>query len=333
MFLATGLVPLGKTQLSEYGFSASAEHPRLGPVRSPWDTDHTAGASSAGSGRPGRRRRGPDRPRQRRRRLDPDPGRRSTAWSGSSRPATGSPQDRMLRQMPVRIVSDGVLTRSVRDTAAFLPRGRAGLPRPAAWRRSATSPARAARRLRGRRGHRGHRASSATPEVARADPRRPRALLEALGHHVEWIDAAGARRRSATTSCSTGRSLASVIVRTGRLAHGRSWDPARLDNLTLGPRPALPPQPAPAARRDRAGCGARGRLSAELLRDVRRRAHPDPRHARPRELGQLDPTQDYEHGDGPAAGVGGVHAAAERHRRPGRSRCRSRPPPPGCRRG
>ena len=49
MFLATGVVPLGKTRLSEYGFSASAEHPRLGPVRSPWSTEHTAGASSAGS--------------------------------------------------------------------------------------------------------------------------------------------------------------------------------------------------------------------------------------------------------------------------------------------
>ena len=49
MILATGLIPLGKTQLSEYGFSASAEHPRLGPVRSPWSTDHTAGASSAGT--------------------------------------------------------------------------------------------------------------------------------------------------------------------------------------------------------------------------------------------------------------------------------------------
>ena len=28
-------------------------------------------------------------------------------------------QDKMMREMPVRIVSDGVLTRSVRDTAAF----------------------------------------------------------------------------------------------------------------------------------------------------------------------------------------------------------------------
>src|SRR5208283_4441541 len=50
LFLATGLTPVGKTQLSEFGFSASAEHPRLGPVRNPWDTDYSAGASSSGSG-------------------------------------------------------------------------------------------------------------------------------------------------------------------------------------------------------------------------------------------------------------------------------------------
>ena len=49
-FLATGLIPLGKTQMSEFGFSASAEHPRLGAVRNPWNTDYTAGASSSGSG-------------------------------------------------------------------------------------------------------------------------------------------------------------------------------------------------------------------------------------------------------------------------------------------
>src|SRR6202021_2082116 len=49
-YLATGMTSLGKTQMSEYGFSASAEHPRLGPVRNPWNTDHTAGASSSGSG-------------------------------------------------------------------------------------------------------------------------------------------------------------------------------------------------------------------------------------------------------------------------------------------
>jgi amidase len=45
MYLATGLLPLGKSQLSEFGFSASAEHPRLGPVRCPWDPDRTSGTS------------------------------------------------------------------------------------------------------------------------------------------------------------------------------------------------------------------------------------------------------------------------------------------------
>ena len=49
LFLATGLIPLGKTQMSEFGFSGAAEHPRIGPVRNPWNPDYTAGASSSGS--------------------------------------------------------------------------------------------------------------------------------------------------------------------------------------------------------------------------------------------------------------------------------------------
>jgi amidase len=50
VFLATGLVPLGKSQMSEFGFSGSAEHPRIGPVRNPWNANYTAGASSSGAG-------------------------------------------------------------------------------------------------------------------------------------------------------------------------------------------------------------------------------------------------------------------------------------------
>ena len=49
VFLSTGLIPLGKTRMPEFGFSASAEHPRHGPVRNPWDTDRTPGASSSGA--------------------------------------------------------------------------------------------------------------------------------------------------------------------------------------------------------------------------------------------------------------------------------------------
>jgi Asp-tRNA(Asn)/Glu-tRNA(Gln) amidotransferase A subunit family amidase len=49
LYLATGLISLGKTQLPELGLGASAEHPRLGSVRNPWNTDYTAGGSSSGS--------------------------------------------------------------------------------------------------------------------------------------------------------------------------------------------------------------------------------------------------------------------------------------------
>ncbi|MGH3363011.1 MAG: amidase, partial [Nocardioides sp.] len=119
MFLATGLVPLGKTQLSEFGFSPSAEHDRLGPVRSPWDTDYTAGASSAGSAALVA--------------AGVVPLAHANDGGGSIRipaavnglvglkPTRGRlAQDKMMRQMPVQIISDGVLTRSVRDTAAFM---------------------------------------------------------------------------------------------------------------------------------------------------------------------------------------------------------------------
>ena len=118
MYLATGLIPLGKTQLSEYGFSASSEHPRLGPVRNPWNPEHSAGASSAGSAALVA--------------AGAVPIAHANDGGGSIRipasvnglvglkPTRGRlAQDALMRQQPVRIVADGVVTRSVRDTAAF----------------------------------------------------------------------------------------------------------------------------------------------------------------------------------------------------------------------
>src|SRR6476646_7283045 len=118
MMRSTGLLPLGKTRLSEFGFCPAAEHPRSGPVRSPWSTEHTAGASSAGSAALVA--------------AGAVPLAHGNDGGGSIRipaainglvglkPTRGRlPQDRILRQMPVRLVADGVLTRSGRDTAAF----------------------------------------------------------------------------------------------------------------------------------------------------------------------------------------------------------------------
>ena len=91
MFLATGVIPLGKTQLSEFGFSPSAEHERLGPVRSPWDPTSP----------PAPRRQGPrpwspraSYPSRTRTTVAARSGSRprSTGWWGSSPPAGGSPR-------------------------------------------------------------------------------------------------------------------------------------------------------------------------------------------------------------------------------------------------
>ncbi|MGH3562074.1 MAG: amidase, partial [Mycobacterium sp.] len=118
LYLATGLIALGKTQLSEFGFSAAAEHPRLGAVRNPWNTDYTAAASSSGSAAFVA--------------AGVVPIAHANDGGGSIRipascnglvglkPSRGRlPLDRELRLMPVRIVYNGVVTRSVRDTAAF----------------------------------------------------------------------------------------------------------------------------------------------------------------------------------------------------------------------
>ena len=119
MYLATGLVPLGKTQLSEFGFSPSPSTRGSARCGRPWDTTRTAGASSAGSAALVA--------------AGAVPIAHANDGGGSIRiPAAVNglvglkptrdrlAQDKLSRQMPVRIIADGVVTRSVRDTAAFL---------------------------------------------------------------------------------------------------------------------------------------------------------------------------------------------------------------------
>jgi len=229
MFLATGLVPIGKSQLSEYGFSPSAEHPRLGPVRSPWDPAYTAGASSAGSAA-----------------LVAGgavPLAHGNDGGGSVRiPAAVNglvglkptrdrlAQDKINRQMPVRIVSDGVLTRSVRDTAAFLREAERvyralGLP-PIG---DVTRPGRTRLRVAV---HTGGIGRSASPEVVELTLKTAR-LLEELGHDVEQVPHP-APEAVPEDFLLYWALLAMLLVQTGRRQHGPTWDRTRLDNVTLG---------------------------------------------------------------------------------------------------
>jgi amidase len=229
MFLATGVIPLGKTQLSEYGFSAAAEHPRIGPVRSPWSTDHTAGASSSGSAALVA--------------AGAVPMAHANDGGGSIRipaavnglvglkPTRGRVAgDRMFRQMPVRLVCDGVLTRSVRDTAAFLREAeKVYRDLRLAPVGDVTRPGRARRSVAVVTDGIG---VSASPEVEELT-RHTAELMESLGHHVEWM-AQPVPASFRDDFLAYWGLLASGVVASGRLAHGRSWDASRLDGMTHG---------------------------------------------------------------------------------------------------
>ncbi|MGY4710011.1 amidase [Mycolicibacterium sp. CBM1] len=229
-FLATGLIPLGKTQLSEFGFSASAEHPRLGAVRNPWDTDYTAGASSSGSGAFVA--------------AGVVPIAHANDGGGSIRipaacnglvglkPSRGRlPLDKMTRQMPVRIVNDGVLTRSVRDTAAFYREAEH------IWRNRRLPPIGAVTGP----GRQRLRIAVVTQSLNRAaDPSireltlQSAELLAGLGHQVEYLDHNPIPRYFVDDFLLYWSLLAMTMVRTGQRTFGDSFDRTKLDNLTLG---------------------------------------------------------------------------------------------------
>jgi amidase len=229
MYLATGVTPLGKTRMSEYGFSASAEHPRLGPVRNPWNTDHTAGASSSGSAAFVA--------------AGVVPIAHANDGGGSIRipascnglvglkPSRGRlPLDKEVSQMPIRIVANGMVSRSVRDTAAFYAEAERIWPaaklRPIGHVKHAGT-----KRLRiAVITHSLLRESS--PEV-RELTLKSAALLEELGHRVDHLE-----KPPVPTSF-----VSDFVLYWGLLAMGQiqlnkrtfdGFDVTRLDNLSRG---------------------------------------------------------------------------------------------------
>jgi amidase len=229
-FLATGLNILGKTQMSEFGFSASAEHPRLGAVRNPWDTDRTVGASSSGAAAFVA--------------AGAVPIAHANDGGGSIRipascaglvglkPSRGRlPLEAEHAEMPIKIVANGVLTRSVRDTAAFLREAER------VWRNPRLPAigdvaAPGGRRLRVGVLTRSVRRES-SPEVREATLKTA-ALLERLGHHVEHTDEVPVPASFVDDFVLYWALLAMALIRPGRKRFGPTFDRTRLDNLSLG---------------------------------------------------------------------------------------------------
>jgi amidase len=229
LFLGTGLVPLGKTQMSEFGFSAAAEHPRIGPVRNPWNPERTAGASSSGSAAFVA--------------AGVVPMAHANDGGGSIRipascnglvglkPTRGRlPLDKETAQMPLHLVANGVVTRSVRDTAAFLREAERIYRHPKLPAiGNVTGPG--SQRLR---------IAFCTKSIVRdVSPEmreltlKTASLLEELGHTLTEIDNP-VPRRFKDEFLTYWAFLAFSIVRGGRRMFGPSFDRSKLDNLTLG---------------------------------------------------------------------------------------------------
>ena len=230
MFGPVGTTILGKTRLSEYGFSPSAEYADDPPVRNPWHTAHTSGASSAGSA------------------VFVAAGAVTMAHAndggGSIRipasccglvglkPTRGrTPSDRLNREMPVKIIQDGVLTRSVRDTAAFMrecERIYRNLKLPPVG--DVTGPGR--RRLRvalvtdsigGRR----------IDDESRRVVLHTAAVLEELGHTIEVVEPPVAPSFE-DDFLLYWSSMALSLSTTGKRTFNSTYDRHRNDNLTRG---------------------------------------------------------------------------------------------------
>lgn len=287
-FLSTGLIPLGRTRMSEFGFSAVCEHPRLGPVRNPWDLLRTAGASSSGAGAFVA--------------AGVVPIAHGNDGGGSIRipascnglvglkPSQGRiPLDKAMREMPVKIVHDGVLTRSVRDTAAFYRELEKACP-PKALPRigDVTGPARG--RLRIAVVTRSIR-TDPSPEVREA-MMATATLLEGMGHHVDYIDEPPVPDSFADDFLLYWALLSMVLVRGGKRTFGPTFDKSKLDNLTLG--------------LDRLAVRNVHRIPLAIARLSRTRRYTSALHRRfdvalmptlatePPEIGHLDPTADYD---------------------------------------
>ncbi len=231
-FLSTGLTVLGKSRMPEFGFNASTEFMTDPPTRNPWHTDYSVGASSGGAAA-----------------LVASgvvPIAHANDGGGSIRiPAAvtglvGLKPSRhrhldgeQARHLPINMISEGVLTRTVRDTAAFLAAAEDH------WRNPALPPiglvcGPAERRLR--IGLVLESVNDVTIDAqTRAAVERTAAVLEKAGHVVEPIELPFTEQFAADFVQYWGL-LAALASGTGRVLLDRHFDADRLDGLTKGLR-------------------------------------------------------------------------------------------------
>ena len=230
LYLATGLVSLGKTQLPEFGLGASAEHPRLGSVCNPWNTDYTAGGSSSGSAALVAAGAVPI--------AHGNDGGGSVRIPASCNGLVGLKPSRgrlalddKPRWVPILLLANGVLTRSVRDTAAFYREAER------IWRHPQLPPIGDVRHPGKQRLRIAAVTSSdkreCSPEL-RELTLKSADLLQELGHRVDYVENLPVPSSVTDDFRLYWALLARWHVKAIERAFGDTFDRSRLTNLTLG---------------------------------------------------------------------------------------------------
>jgi amidase len=230
--LSPGFTVLGKSTLPEFGLNASTEYADAAPTRNPWNTAHSVGASSGGAAALVA--------------AGVVPLAHANDGGGSIRipaaaaglvglkPSRGRHIDgEQARALPLNIISEGVVSRTVRDTATFW----AAVERH--WRNPKLPPlglvsGPAQRRLRV-----GFVTSSVGDAVVDADTQAAvqdaAVLLEKLGHTVEPIELP-VGEQFVDDFVSYWGFLAFTISAFGKRMLDKQFDNARLDGFTQGLR-------------------------------------------------------------------------------------------------
>lgn len=227
-FAALGFDILGKSNLPEFGLTATTEPLRFGPTRNPWNRAHSVGGSSGGSAALVSSRVVPI--------AHANDGGGSIRIPASccglvglkpSRGRLAMPES--MERAPVKISTQGVLTRSVRDTAAFyaaMEKIRHDLPRMGHIKGPNPERLRIAFFTEGISG------TPVSPDVVAA-VEEAATLCEGLGHHVERIRWPYGDQLGRDFLRYWGLLSLSISLLGGTLFEGE-FDRTKLEPLTLG---------------------------------------------------------------------------------------------------
>jgi len=229
-FSKLGFTILGKSTLPEFGFNATTEPEHMPATRNPWNPEHSCGASSGGAAAMVA--------------SGVVPLAHGNDGGGSIRipaaccgliglkPSRGRHVNSLAaRALPINLVSEGVLTRSVRDTAYFHycaeshyqnPR----MPRLPLVQSPNTKRLRIAYMSDSVSGQQTDQETLATLE-------KTAHLLADSGHHIEAIEAPISDHFQNDFPLYWSM-MAYAVSKTGRLAFGKQFDASKLDNLTQG---------------------------------------------------------------------------------------------------